>query len=41
MCNKYTQKKIIKNIYFKYFKTGSKIISVQRYSDNAMLHFAL
>ncbi len=33
--------KIIKHIYVKYFITRSKVISIQRYSDNATLHFAL
>jgi hypothetical protein len=32
----YTQNKIIENIYFKYFKTGSKVISIYRYSVKAM-----
>jgi hypothetical protein len=39
MCIMYSY--ITENIYFKYFITGSKVISVQRYSDNATLHFAL
>jgi hypothetical protein len=40
-CNMYIQNKIIENIYFKYFKTESKVISVLCYSDNTMLHFVL
>jgi hypothetical protein len=37
----YSHNEIIKHIYFKYSITGSKVISVQRYSDNATLHIAL
>jgi hypothetical protein len=37
----YTQNKVIENIFFKYFKVGSKVIGTQRYSENATLHFAL
>jgi hypothetical protein len=37
----YCHNKIIKYIYLKYFMTGSKVISVQRYSDKNPLHFAL
>jgi hypothetical protein len=37
----YTQNKIIENIYFKCFKTGSKVIGIQQYCDNTLLLFAL
>ncbi len=37
----YGKNKVFKNIYFKYFKTESKVIGAQHYSDNATLHFAL
>ncbi len=40
-CNKYSHNEIIEHIYFKYFITGSKVISIQHYSDNATLHIAL
>jgi hypothetical protein len=36
----YNQNRIIENIYFKYFKPGSKVI-IERYSDTATLNFAL
>ncbi len=31
-CNINTENKIFKNIYFKYFKTTSKVVSIKRYS---------
>jgi hypothetical protein len=31
MCHMYSHNKIFEHIYFKYYTTGSKVISVQRY----------
>jgi hypothetical protein len=41
MCNMRSHNEIIEHIYFKYFIAGSKVISVQYYSNNATLHVAL
>jgi hypothetical protein len=41
MCNICSHNEIIEHIYFKYFIVGSKVISVQRYSENIMFHLYL
>jgi hypothetical protein len=37
----YSHNEIIEHFYFKYFTIGTKVISVQQYSDNATSHVAL
>ncbi len=41
MCNMCSHNEIIEHSYFKYFISELKVISVQRYNDNATLHVAL